>query len=96
MSLLGSDEPVSFVLLEGGTRARSATGGLTKIVGHHELRWRGLARRTNGGTGVRQESVFFGRFRNQLAAHFAGRTPSPLELALAFPGNEGAKADSLI
>src|SRR6266404_2466683 len=30
-------------------RARSATGRLTKIVGHHELRLRGLARRTNGG-----------------------------------------------
>src|SRR5712692_5211871 len=28
-------------------------GGLTKIVGHHELRRRGLVRRTNGGTGVR-------------------------------------------
>jgi len=30
-------------------RARSATGRLTKIVGHHKLRLRGLVRRTNGG-----------------------------------------------
>jgi hypothetical protein len=88
MSLLGSDEPVSFVLLEGGTRARSATGGLTKIVGHHELRWRGLARRTNGGTGVRQESVFSAVIDSAPpAAHFAGQTPSPLEPGFAFPGN---------
>src|ERR1700730_16617199 len=45
-------------------RARSARGRLMKIVGHHELVWRGLARRTNGEIGVRQGSDFFGRFCN--------------------------------
>ena len=59
LAALGSLMDGSFVLhLEGGTRARSATGRLTKIVGHHELRLRGLARRTNGGTGVRQGLIF--------------------------------------
>jgi hypothetical protein len=45
-------------------RARSATGGLTRIFGHHELRLCGPARRTNGGTAVRQGLISFGRFRN--------------------------------
>src|ERR1700732_1682221 len=62
---LGSDEPVSYVLcLEGGARPRSATGRLRKIVGHHEVRLRGLGRRTNWGTGFRQRSFFVGQFRN--------------------------------
>jgi hypothetical protein len=47
------------ILRAGNTRARSGTGRLTKIVGHHEFRLRGLARRTNGRTGVRQESDLF-------------------------------------
>jgi hypothetical protein len=52
-------------------------GRLTKIVGHLELRLRGLARRTNGGRGVRLGSNFFvGRFRNTqfspVGARFAG------------------------
>src|SRR5487761_2110816 len=46
-------------------RAGLATDRLTKIVGHHALRWRGLARRTNGGTGVRQWVCFLSvDFRN--------------------------------
>src|ERR1700738_3420214 len=48
-------------------RVRSATGRLTKIVGHHELRLRGLARRTNGGKGFRQGSEFFSA-RNIIAS----------------------------
>jgi len=75
-----SQYPSCFVS-KAGARARSATGRLTKIVGHHELRLRGLARRTNGGTGVRQGSEFFvGRFRNTqsspIGARFAGGTPN--------------------
>jgi hypothetical protein len=72
-------------------RARSATGRLTKIVGHHELRLRGLARRTNGGTGVRQGSDFFvGRFRNipnPAPSAPARRSPTPLLRALVRGGS---------
>jgi hypothetical protein len=57
-------------------RARPATDRLTKIISHHELRLRGLARRTNGGTRVRQGSDFFaGRFRNAQSSPSAPASP---------------------
>src|SRR6266851_7450912 len=61
-------------------RARSATGRLTKIVGHHELRLR--RPEDEGGTGFRQRSdLFVGRFRNTqsspIGARFAGVDPPP-------------------
>src|SRR5216683_8392160 len=72
-------------------RARSATGRLTKIVGHHELRLR--RPEDEGGTGFRQRSdLFVGRFRNTqsspIGARFAGVDP-PLALGTGpgFPVN---------
>src|ERR1700730_19253057 len=96
--LVGLSRLVSKAVAETGS-AGGGGGRLAKVVGHLELRRRGLVRRTNGGTDVRQGSEFFlARFRNTqpgaIGTRLAGAetlnsNPAgsccPFGTALAFP-----------
>ena len=78
-------------------RAGLATGGLTKIVSHHELRWRGLAPEDERGDRSPTAGSFFSEnFRNtrssRRAPPFAGAGgPGSINSKALRAGNRAAR-----